>query len=262
MEEYIAEFVGTFVLIAIGCGVNAAGSLTDSYAKGAGWIMTALGWGLAVTMGIYAAGSISGAHLNPAVTLGFLASGEFPADKTIGFLLAQMLGAIAGAMVIWLQYLPHWKKTEDKGTKLGVFSTGPAIPNQFPNLLSEMIGTFFLLFVISMIGSNDFQKGFNPIAVGALVVAIGMAMGGSTGYAINPARDLGPRIAHFLLPITGKGDSNWGYSWIPVLGPILGGMQGTLAYHAIFSNQMGTVFYTVTAINVIIIFLAIQNRNR
>lgn len=253
MSEYLAEFVGTAVLILLGCGVNAGASLTGSYAKGGGWIIITIGWGLAVTMAIYAVGRISGAHINPAVTIGLAASGDLEVSKLPGYVIAQMLGAVTGAALVWLHYLPHWEKTEDKQTKLGVFSTSPAYKNPVANLFSEILGTTVLLFVIMLIGANEFQNGFNPIAVGALIVVIGMAMGGTTGFAINPARDLGPRIAHFILPIAGKGNSNWRYAWIPVLGPIIGGIQGTLLYNAFFLENYSWLFYAVSIFNLLLI---------
>ena len=230
MSGYLAEFFGTLILIVFGVGVNAGVSLKYSYVEKSGWLVIAMGWGLAVTMGIYTAGQFSGAHINPAVTLGLFAVGELSGQDALGYIAAQMAGAIVGATLVWLQYLPHWEKTEDKGTKLGVFSTGPAIDRPWANLFSETFGTFILLFVIMLIGSNEFQKGFNPIAVGALVAAIGLSFGGTTGYAINPARDLGPRIAHFVLPISGKRDSDWSYAWIPVAGPIVGALLGAGLY--------------------------------
>ena len=158
-------------------------------------------------MAIYAVGSISGAHINPAVTISFALSGEFPVSEVPSYVLAQMLGAITGAAIVWLHYLPHWRKTEDPAAKLGVFSTSPAVPSTWANLLSEMSGTSLLIAGLLFIGANEFTEGLNPVVVGALIVAIGMSLGGSTGYAINPARDLGPRIAHAILPIKGKGGS-------------------------------------------------------
>lgn len=166
---------------------------------------------------------ISGAHLNPAVTLGLAFVGDFPWKEVPSYILGQMIGAFLGAVLVFLHYLPHWKETEDQGAKLGVFSTGPAIPNTFANLFSETLGTFVLVLGLLAIGANKFTDGLNPLVVGFLIVAIGISLGGTTGYAINPARDLGPRIAHFVLPIAGKGSSNWKYAWIPVLGPALGG---------------------------------------
>lgn len=221
MSAFWGEVLGTMILILFGAGVCAGANLTKSYAKNGGWIVITAAWGMGVTLGVYAVGSISGAHLNPAVTIGLAFTGDFAWSQVPGYILAQMIGAILGATLIFLQYFPHWKETEDPGTKLSVFSTGPAIPHSFSNLLSEIIGTFILLLGLQFIGANEFTEGLNPIAVGVLIIAIGMSLGGTTGYAINPARDLGPRIAHAILPIAGKGSSNWGYAWIPVLGPIL-----------------------------------------
>jgi glycerol uptake facilitator protein len=256
MNEYVAEFFGTALLIVLGGGVNAGVSLTGSYVRDQGWLVIAVGWGLAVTFAIYAVGSISGAHINPAVTLGLWSVGAFPADKLIGYIFSQIAGGMVGATVVWVQYLPHWAKTKDAATKLGVFSTGPAIPHWPSNLVSEIIGTAVLTSVLMMIGANEFTEGLNPIAVGALIVAIGLSLGGTTGYAINPARDLGPRIAHALLPIHGKGSSNWQYAWIPVLGPVLGGVEGALLYQAVFQQKMTTLFYVVTTVVLILIVLA------
>ena len=262
MSEYLAEVFGTMLLILFGCGVNAGVSLTKSYSQSAGWLTIAVGWGLAVTMAIYAVGSISGAHINPAVTIGLMASGDFPPEKMLGYVLAQMIGAIIGAALVWMHYLPHWGKTEDKDTKLGVFSTGPAIDHRLSNLVSEVIGTFALVFVIQLIGANEFANGLNPLVVGGLIVLIGLAMGGTTGYAINPARDLGPRIAHFILPIKGKGDSNWIYSWIPVVGPIIGGVQGALTYDAFFRGNISYLFLIVSFLTFVIFVLAIIDSRR
>lgn len=241
----MGELIGTMILIIFGAGIGAGSSLKKSYANNAGWIVITIAWGLAVTMAVFAVGSISGAHLNPALTIALALTGDFEWAKVPGYILAQMLGAIIGGGVVFLHYLPHWKETEDPGTKLGVFATGPAIPHTFSNLLSEIIGTFILVLGIMFIGANKFTEGLNPIAVGLLIVVIGMSLGGTTGYAINPARDLGPRIAHFLLPIPGKGGSNWGYSWIPVVAPILGGSLGALFYKAVFANEAAGTFWIV-----------------
>lgn len=189
---------------------------------------------MAVAIAIYAVGSVSGAHLNPAVTIGLALIGKFPWENVPTYILAQMIGAFLGAVLVWLHYLPHWKETEDTDLKLAVFSTGPAIRSKGANLLSEMIGTFVLVLGILAIGANKFTDGLNPLIVGFFIVSIGLSLGGTTGYAINPARDLGPRIAHFVLPITGKGSSDWGYAWIPVVGPILGGVLGALFYVVAF----------------------------
>ena len=234
MSTFLAELVGTAILILLGDGVVAGCLLTKSKSENAGWIVITLAWGLAVTMGIYAAGSISGAHLNPAVTVAMAVIGNLAWTEVVPYIAAQMIGAFLGAVLVWLTYLPHWKETDDPGKKLGIFATGPAIYNPVANVIAEVIGTFMLLFGILFIGANDFAPGVSPLAVGLLIVVIGMSLGGPTGYAINPARDLGPRIAHAVLPIPGKGDSQWYYAWVPVVGPIIGGVLGALTYKAIF----------------------------
>ncbi|MFT9485830.1 MIP/aquaporin family protein [Tepidibacillus infernus] len=257
MTSFMGEVIGTMILIIFGAGVNAGLSLKKSYANGGGWIVTTFGWGFAVAFAVYAVGSISGAHVNPAVTIGLAMVGDFPWADVPSYILAQMIGAIIGATFVWIFYLPHWKETEDQGTKLGVFSTGPAVPNVAANLVSEILGTFILLLAISFIGANKFTEGLNPIIVGFLIVAIGMSLGGTTGYAINPARDLGPRIAHFILPIAGKGNSNWSYAWIPVVGPIIGGSLGALFYKAVFAGKVYSSLWIFAAITIIIILAAI-----
>lgn len=262
MSDFLAEFLGTMILMILGNGVNAGTTLHSSYAKGAGWVVIAFGWGLAVTMAIYAVGSISGAHINPAVTVALAAAGEFPMKEVDNYILAQMLGAITGAAIVWLHYLPHWRKTEEAADKLGVFSTSPAVSSRWANLLSEMIGTFILIMGLLFIGANKFTEGLNPVVVGALIVAIGMSLGGTTGYAINPARDLGPRIAHAILPIKGKGGSNWGYAWIPVVGPLLGGVMGAFFYQAMFQNKMGIGFWSISVITLIVIVMAVLEEGK
>lgn len=256
MSAFWGEVLGTMILILFGAGVCAGANLTKSYAKNGGWIVITAAWGMGVTLGVYAVGSISGAHLNPAVTIGLAFTGDFAWSQVPGYILAQMIGAILGATLIFLQYFPHWKETEDPGAKLSVFSTGPAIPHSFSNLLSEIIGTFILLLGLQFIGANEFTEGLNPIAVGVLIIAIGMSLGGTTGYAINPARDLGPRIAHAILPIAGKGSSNWGYAWIPVLGPILRGSLGALFHKAVFNQTMTTEFWIVLIATIIILIIS------
>lgn len=256
MTAFTGELVGTMILIILGGGVCAGVNLNKSLAKNSGWIVITFGWGLAVAMAVYAVGKFSGAHINPAVTLGLAMSGNFPWSKVPSYLLAQMIGAFLGACIVYLQYLPHWRATEDKGAKLGVFSTGPAIPQTFSNLLSEIIGTFVLVLGLQAIGANKFSDGLNPLIVGFLIIAIGLSLGGTTGYAINPARDLGPRIAHALLPIAGKGSSNWGYAWIPVVGPILGGMFGALFYNAVFLGKVSGSFWIIAIILAIVIVSA------
>jgi glycerol uptake facilitator protein len=232
MTPFVAEFFGTLVLVLLGDGVVAGVLLRKSKAENAGWLTIVLAWGLAVTMGIYAAGRVSGAHLNPAVTLALLTNGDISLNVVPGYIAAQFAGAFAGAVLVWLTYWPHWELTDDPGAKLAVFCCAPAVRSTVPNLISEVIGTMMLVMGILFIGANEFTEGLNPPVVGGLIVAIGLSLGGPTGFAINPARDLAPRIAHFLLPIPGKGPSDWSYSWIPVVGPILGGVIGALIYQA------------------------------
>lgn len=255
MTAFWGEVVGTMILILLGGGVCAGVSLKKSLSQSSGWIVITLGWGLAVAMAAYAVGSISGAHLNPALTIALAFTGAFPWADVPSYIVAQMIGAFLGAVLVYFHYFPHWRATDDPGTKLGVFSTGPAIPHTFSNLISEMIGTFVLVLGILAIGANKFADGLNPFIVGFLIVSIGLSLGGTTGYAINPARDLGPRIAHFLLPIPGKGSSNWGYAWIPVVGPILGGSFGGVFYQAVFQGKLTASFWTVLIAIVVVLFL-------
>lgn len=233
MSPYLAEFFGTLILIVIGDGVVAGVVLSDTKSQNAGWLTVVIAWGLAVTMAIYAVGQISGAHINPAVTIALAFTGDFDWTLVPGYCLAQLAGAMAGAIIVWLNYLPHWNKTQDTAAKLGVFCTAPAIRSYGKNFLSEAIATMLLIFGLLFIGANKFTDGLNPLVVGALIVSIGLGLGGTTGFAINPARDLGPRIAHFILPIPGKGTSDWRYAWVPVAGPIVGGILGAVIYHAI-----------------------------
>lgn len=234
MSPYLAEFLGTMLLVLLGNGVVAGVVLRDSKAENAGWLSIVMGWGLAVTLAIYAVGRISGAHLNPAVTIALFTYGDFPGDRVVGYLAAQFAGAFLGAVLVWLQYLRHWERTESTALKLAVFCTGPAIRSAIPNLISEIIGTVVLVLGILFIGANRYYEGLNPILVGALIISIGLSLGGTTGFAINPARDLSPRLAHFLLPIPGKGSSDWTYSWIPVVGPLIGGVLGAWLFKILF----------------------------
>ena len=236
---YLAEFIGTAILVLLGGGVVAGVSLARSKSFQAGWIVVTFGWGMGVAMAVYVVGTTSGAHINPAVTLGMASIGEFEWALVPGYIGAQMAGAFTGACLVYLAYFAHWKHTDEPEAKLGVFSTAPAVRNPVANLTTEVIGTAMLLLGILGIAANEgsvsqgdadlsgfFANGLAPLLVGLLVFAIGLSLGGPTGYAINPARDLGPRIAHALLPIPGKGSSDWGYAWIPVVGPIVGGVIG------------------------------------
>jgi glycerol uptake facilitator protein len=247
MQSMLAEAIGTMMLVLLGDGVVANVVLERTKGHNSGWIVITAGWAIAVAVAVYAVGRISGAHLNPAVTIALATIGSFPWAEVPGFIGAQMVGAIAGAVLVWLTYLPHWRVTADPGAKLAVFCTGPAIRSSGANLIGEAIGTAVLLFGILAIAANAqtlskpgdvdlsfvFSRGLQPLLVGVLVFGIGLSLGGPTGYAINPARDLGPRIAHAILPIPGKGSSDWSYAWIPVIGPIVGGIAGAGLYSII-----------------------------
>ena len=244
MQAYIGEFIGTMILIILGDGVVAGVLLRNSKAENSGWIVITFGWAMAVAVAVYCVGQFSGAFINPAVTLAFASVGQLDWALVPGFIIAQFLGAFVGAVLVWLAYLPHWGETEDAGLKLGVFCTAPAIYNTPANVITEIIGTFVLVFGVFGIIANAgavggdaaavIASGINPLLIGLLVLGIGLSLGGPTGYAINPARDLGPRIAHAVLPIAGKGGSDWGYAWIPVVAPIIGGILGAVTWVILF----------------------------
>lgn len=260
MSPFLGELIGTMLLIIFVCGVVGGVVLNKSKAQNSGWIVIALGCGLGVAMAIYAVGKISGAHINPAVTLALAAAGNFPWSDVPIYLSAQFIGAFLGSVIIYFHYLPHWKVTDDADLKLAVFSTAPAIRNVFSNFASEMFGTFILVLAISAIGANEFSQGLNPLIIGLLIVAIGLSLGGTTGYAINPARDFGPRLAHFILPIHGKGSSDWKYAWIPLVAPILGGIYGALFYKAIFLGITTIYFWFSTLVVISILILSFLKR--
>ena len=244
MKIYLAEVIGTMIMIILGDGVVANCLLNRSKGQNSGWMVITTAWGLAVIIAIFCVGRISGAHLNPAVTLALASVGSFPWVQVPGYILAQILGAFIGAIVVWLLYLPHFAETQEKDLKLAVFCTAPAIRRLVPNFICEVIGTAILLFGILAIGANAqkltsptgidlsvvFSQAVQPILVGFLVWGIGLSLGGPTGYAINPARDFGPRLAHAVLPIVGKGHCDWGYAWIPVIAPLIGGVIGAALY--------------------------------
>ncbi|MFD0894043.1 aquaporin family protein [Luteolibacter ambystomatis] len=250
MNHYLAEFVGTAILILLGNGVVANAVLAKSKGNSGGWIVITAGWAFAVGLAVYATGRISGAHLNPAVTLALATTGGFPWAEVPGYIASQLGGAIAGATLVWLTYLSHWGATEDKGAKLACFCTAPAIRSTVPNFITEFIGTAMLVFAVMAIGrvnaGNTMDAGeaadamagiaatwWSPLLVALTVFSIGLSLGGPTGYAINPARDLGPRIAHAILPVANKGSSDWSYAWIPVAAPIAGGIAGGLLFKAL-----------------------------
>lgn len=249
IEKYIFEFIGTMVLILLGDGVCAAASLDKSKAKGAGWVVISMGWGFAVMVGVFIAGSVSGAHLNPAVSIGCALAGTMEWSAVPGYVIAQMLGGFAGAALVWLFYKDHYDATEDPDTKLGTFCTMPAIEgHKVRNFFCETVATWLLVSVILVFGvdanvptldaaGHHLHIGMGElgaIPVTCLIMAIGMSLGGATGYAINPARDLAPRLAHAILPIKGKRDSGWAYSWVPVAGPIFGAALAALTYLALY----------------------------
>ncbi len=224
MTPFIAEIIGTAFLLLLGDGVVANVVLKGTKGENSGWIVISLGWGMAVFVAVFIVAAYSGAHINPAVTLGLAVAGKFVWAKVPLYLLAQFIGAAIGAFLVWLHYRDHFAATPDGDAKLAVFCTGPAIRNTSSNFISEVIGTFVLVFAVLYIAAPDVGLGaLDALPVGLLVLVIGLCLGGTTGYAINPARDLSPRLMHFLLPIPNKRDSDWGYAWIPVLGPFVGG---------------------------------------
>ena len=242
MSPFTAELIGTMILVILGDGVVANVLLNKSKGQNSGWIVITAGWALGVAVAVYSVNSISGAHLNPAVTFGMAAIGKFAWSDVPGYVTAQIIGGFLGGVVVWLAYLPHWAETKDQGLKLAVFCTAPAIRKPPMNLLTEIIGTFVLVLGVlailspkNLVPHSGFDTGFAPFLVGILVWSIGLSLGGPTGYAINPARDLGPRLAHFFLPIAGKGNSDWNYAWIPVIGPIIGGILGAVFYKLLWN---------------------------
>ena len=244
MQPYLAEFIGTLLLILLGVGVNANVSLKDSFAFGSGWPLITFGWGFAVFAGVIVAGPYSGAHINPAVSIGLAVAGRFPWAEVPYYVLAQLTGAMAGAFLAWFQFSDHYNRMDDKDSILGTFCTSASIPNLGKNIFSEALGTFILVFVVLYLAGPTFISdsqsdtviglgSIGALPVAFLVVGIGMSLGGTTGYAINPARDLGPRIIHALVPIKGKRDSNWSYSWIPIVGPVIGAAIAGVAFLAL-----------------------------
>jgi glycerol uptake facilitator protein len=244
MNIFTSEVVGTAILVLLGDGVVAGVLLNHSKSQNGGWIVITFGWGIAVAIAVFAVGPFSGAHINPAVTIGAAAI-EAPiceggaacswGDVPI-YLAGEFVGAFLGAVLVWLAYMPHWQETEDPGLKLAVFSTGPAVRKFGLNVVTEVIGTAMLLVGVLGIVANTgaVDSGLAPLLIGLVVFGIGLSLGGPTGYAINPARDLGPRIAHAVLPIAGKGDSDWEYAWVPVVGPIIGGILGAVLFNVLW----------------------------
>jgi glycerol uptake facilitator protein len=247
MTEFLAELVGTMLLVIFGDGVVANVVLKRTKGHASGWIVIATGWGLAVAIAVYCVGRISGGHINPAVTVALATIGELDAALVPVYVAAQLLGGVLGAVVVWLSYRLHFAATDDPAAKLAVFCTAPEIRSPAANFVTELVGTAILLFGVLAIGANAgelgrsgdldlaavFSTGLNPLLVGFLVWGIGLSLGGPTGYAINPARDLGPRLAHALLPIPGKGSSDWSYAPIPIAAPLLGGVLGAVAFRVL-----------------------------
>ena len=235
MVQLLGEFLGTFILILLGNGIVSGVVLNKTKATGAGWVAITLGWGFAVMMGVYVSGFMSPAHLNPAVTIAMAMIGSFSWSLVLPYILAQMLGAMVASIILYLMFYPHYAETENPADILGTFSTGPAIRQTGSNLLSEIVGTAVLTTGILAFGQYAITQtsGVSPLLVGAIITAIGLSLGATTGYSLNPARDLGPRIMHALLPIKGKGDSDWSYAWIPVVGPIIGGSLGAVLFNMV-----------------------------
>ena len=229
-SEFIGELIGTFILVLLGNGIVAGNLLDETKSNNAGWLTITIGWGIAVAIGAFASGYMSPAHLNPAVTIAFAVAGDLPWGSVLPYIAAQMLGAFLGAIVVWIQYKDHYDVTEDQDSILATFATIPAIYNPVSNIISEAIGTFVLMFGILSFSNYDTLPWAGNLIVGVLIIGIGLSLGGTTGYAINPARDLGPRIAHAFLPIANKGDSDWKYAFVPVVGPILGAILAVVIY--------------------------------
>jgi len=228
--QMLGELIGTFLLIVLGCGIGAGASLKKTKSEQNSWLTIAIGWGLAVAISVYVSSPLGPGHLNPAVTLAMAVTGNLPWSSVLPYIVAQFAGAFLGAMALWLKYYPHWAETKDSGTILGVFSTAPAIRHTPANIFSEGMGTAVLVFAVLSFSKIEFVAGLQPIVVGMLITVIILAMGGTTGAALNPARDLAPRVAHAILPIPNKGGSDWGYAWIPVVAPILGGLAAAWLY--------------------------------
>lgn len=243
MSPFLAELLGTAILIVLGDGVVANVVLHRTKGQNSGWIVITAGWAFAVTIAVYCVNAVSGAHLNPAVTIALASIGTFPWAKVPLYIAAQIAGGFLGGVIVWLAYLPHWSATPDPESKLAVFSTMPAIRRRYANLAAEVIGGFALVFALlgvlspgNFVPGSDLAKGIGPLLVGVIVWSIGLSLGGPTGYAINPARDLGPRIAHAVLPVAGKGGSDWGYAWIPIVGPIVGGVLAAFSYRMVWPS--------------------------
>ena len=231
MTPFLGELIGTCILVVLGDGIVANVVLNKTKGHGSGWIAITLGWSMAVFVAVYSVAAVSGAHINPAASIALAASGKFPWADVPLYIAGQMIGAMIGALIVWISYRQHFEETLDGDAKLAVFCTGPAIRSPLNNLASEMIGTFILIFgVLSMVSPQSSLGSLDALPAALLVLGIGLSLGGTTGFAINPARDLGPRIMHAILPISNKRDSDWGYSYIPVVGPIVGGLLASFVH--------------------------------
>lgn len=245
MNVYLAEFIGVTMLIFFGCGVLAGNALKTSGSYQAGNVAINIAWGCTVAMVIFCVGDISGAHINPAITIMQAVKGSFEWSLVPGYILAQIAGGMFGSLLVYLQFINHWEKTNDENTKLTIFATAPTIRNNLANFFSEYIVTFGLVFCILGMDTNTFPEGLKPLAIGCLIFLVGTSFGGVTGAALNPARDLGPRLAHFLLPIAGKGSSDFKYSWIPIIAPIMGATTSGLVHIALYEGIVDYRLYMV-----------------
>ena len=257
MNVYLAEFIGVTMLIFFGCGVLAGNTLKTSGSYQAGTVAINIAWGCTVAMVIYCLGGISGAHINPAVTIMQAVIGNFEWSLVPGYILAQIAGGMFGSLLVYLQFVDHWEKTDDPKAKLTVFATAPSIKNNVANFFSEYIVTFGLVFCILGLDTNAFPSGLKPLAIGGLIFLVGTSFGGVTGAALNPARDLGPRLAHFLLPIPGKGSSDFKYAWIPIVAPIIGGTTSGLVHIALYKGIVDYRLYSMIGLTVFT-FLCIE----
>ncbi|MEI8384878.1 MAG: MIP/aquaporin family protein [Nitrosomonadaceae bacterium] len=231
MTPFLGELIGTCILVVLGDGIVANVVLNKTKGHGSGWIAITLGWSMAVFVAVYSVAAVSGAHINPAASIALAASGKFPWADVPLYIAGQMIGAMIGALIVWISYRQHFEETLDGDAKLAVFCTGPAIRSPLNNLASEIVGTFVLIFgILSMVSPHSSLGSLDALPAALLVLGIGLSLGGTTGFAINPARDLGPRIMHSILPISNKRDSDWGYSYIPVVGPIVGGLLASFVH--------------------------------
>lgn len=255
MNIFIAEFIGVAILIFLGCGVLAGSSLKKSGTFKIGSLVINIVWGFAVTIAIFAVGDISGAHLNPAITIAKALMGSFEWRLVPGYIVAQLLGAMFGSLLVYIQFLPHWEKTESDEVKLSVFATKPSIRNNITNFISEYLVTFTLMFILLLLDNNDSLNTIKPLVVGIVIFCLGICFGGVTGAALNPARDFGPRLTHFLLPIQGKGNSDFKYAWIPIVAPIMGSCTGAMVNLALYEGIVDLRLLLMILSTIIVLFI-------